>query len=218
MVSYLHWTISVMEEEIFCSHSIETYSSYGFAFHMKDGLRCFCWNQCLWTYRIVMSYSPSWYFVMLRFWPRNLFCSKWSVATSSYWWNSLVLPSYPSLWSGGMVLLTIQLLLFLPYPGLGVPKSRNRNGKTFSHRYLSWSTCKICSAYPATLGSAGLEGLSPKGQVFLLEDPAIAPLNWKLIMVCWPPQASHAKEPTNRHGDTELVGVIMTIREKLDHY
>lgn len=125
-----------MEEEIFCSHSIETYSSYGFAFHMKDGLRWFCWNQCLWTYRIVMSYSPSWYFITLCLWPRNLFCSKWSVATSSYWWNSLVLPSYPSLWRGGMVLLTIQLLCYVSKDTLW-----NRGNVPARCRKLSTNVC-----------------------------------------------------------------------------
>lgn len=72
--------------------------------------QCFCQNSVCGLNTILMSYSPSWCFIMLHFWPRNLFCSKWSVTASSCSWNSLVLPCYPSLWSSGMVLLTIQLL------------------------------------------------------------------------------------------------------------
>lgn len=61
------------------------------------------------------------------------------------------------------------MLLLLPYPGLWVPKSRDRNGKSSSRCYTSWSICKIRPTCPATLGSAGLGGLVLKGHMLCWE-------------------------------------------------
>lgn len=131
-----------MEGELSCSHSIEIYSSYRFAF-----LACNAFAKisvCVLT-EFLCLYSPSWYFIMLHFWPRNLFYSKWSVATSSCSWNSLVLPCYPSLWSSGIVLLTIQLLCYVSKDTLW-----NRGNVPARCSKFSKSSTNICCCFSLT--------------------------------------------------------------------